>query len=59
MIIGKMIEAEYDIISVADAWHILFLENAHDGRRVAGACQEHDRSMAGTWQEHVQSMAGA
>ena len=59
MIRGMMIEAEYDIIGVADAWHLLFLEGGHDGRRMAGACQEHDRSIAGAWQEHVRSMAGA
>ena len=31
MIIGMMAVAEYEIISVADAWHVLFLEDGHDG----------------------------
>ena len=59
MIIGMMLEAECDIISVADARHLLFLADGHDGRRMAGACQEHDRSMAGAWQERGRSMVRA
>ena len=31
MIIGMMAVAEYAITSVADAWHVLFLEDDHDG----------------------------
>ena len=31
MIIGMMPGPEYGIISVADAWHVLFLEDGHDG----------------------------
>ena len=31
MIIGMMTGAEYEIISVADAWHALFLEDGHGG----------------------------
>ena len=31
MIIGMMTGAEYEIISVADAWHVLFLEDGHNG----------------------------
>ena len=31
MIIGMMTGAAYEIISVADAWHVLFLEDEHDG----------------------------
>ena len=59
MIRRMMIEAECDIIGVADAWRLLFLADGHNGRRMAGACQEHDRSMAGAWQEHGRRMAGA
>ena len=31
MRIGMMTGAEYEIISVADAWHVLFLEDGHNG----------------------------
>ena len=31
MIIGMMAGAEYEITSVADAWHVLFLEDGNDG----------------------------
>ena len=31
MIIRMMTGAEYEIISVADAWHVLFLEDGHGG----------------------------
>ena len=31
MIIGMMTGAQYEIISVAEAWHVLFLEDGHDG----------------------------
>ena len=31
MIIGMMTGAEYEIISVADAWHVLLLEDSHYG----------------------------
>ena len=31
MRIGMMTGAGYEIISVADAWHVLFLEDGHDG----------------------------
>ena len=31
MIIGMMTRAEYEIISFADAWHVLFLEDGHNG----------------------------
>ena len=30
LIIGMMAGTEYEIISVADAWHALFLEYGHD-----------------------------
>ena len=31
MIIGMMAGAGYEIISVADVWHVLCLEDGHDG----------------------------
>ena len=31
MIVGMMTGAEYEIISVADAWHVLFLEDGQHG----------------------------
>ena len=31
MMIVMMMEAAYEVISVADAWHELFLEDGHDG----------------------------
>ena len=31
MMIVMMMEAAYEVISVADAWHLLFLEDGHDG----------------------------
>ena len=31
MIIGMRTGAECEIISVAGAWHVLFLEDGHDG----------------------------
>ena len=31
MTVGMMTGADDDIISVADAWHVMFLEDGHDG----------------------------
>ena len=31
MIIGMMTGAEYEIVSVADAWYVLCLEDGNDG----------------------------
>ena len=31
MMIVMMMEAAYEVISVADAWQLLFLEDGHDG----------------------------
>ena len=31
MIIGMMTGAEYEIVSVADAWHVCVLEDGKDG----------------------------